>query len=1000
MYVQKKLVKFSIQLFSIIVLGLSMNTFVFAGLSVKSGLTIAQGIGGFAQPAAGTGSWFAMEALGPGGWVYTGIGGITNGKLKLDGTAQFSRAAGVAPQLTEVAGIDNNWTFFGSSGVHGSNGLTAQPGNTVNMSGWYVSWNNVANIDMGQGAVATVTCSDANACGNGATYALDYAANVPTSSANFPGVAYKLHLEGTVFDLNQAPIIKPGTGSNPLITSVTPNGTVTIDLAANVTDPDGDGVDNTSFVISNVSSRAPIITSIGNGVFTYQDTAGTPTTTPDTFTYTVKDNLGKVSNSFTVNVNVVVGNLPPIASPFAINTNKDTAVPADVVAHTVDNDGTVDATTVVTSNLVPRGSTTVDPGTGIVTFTPANGFTGTASFDYTVKDNSGAISNVATVTVNVNAPPVAVNDSASVNRNSSVAIDVTANDTDSDGTIDKTTVVATNGAKGTTSVDPTTGVVTYTPTTASITTDTFTYTVKDDKGLVSNTATVTVNINDAPPVANDDTGSIDIGSSSNIVINVTTNDTDPDGMVDVATVTIGTQPAHGSASADTLGKVTYTPDGSQFIGSDTFTYTVSDNNAVVSNIATVTVSVSNSNAAVLPINATLTIKSATIVNNAAPTEGSGSWFNMEVSPGALTFVAIQGFNQLQLGTVQLGALTAPNIDVPWLFFGNQGIHQTTSKVTVLSDDGHGNITLDFSGWNVAWNNISSIPLNARAHTAGFVDSIAIMTCANDCSIGDTYKLEYSATVPNGDPSGFGNVKYFLHLEGVVSAGKPTYGGGNKIAPHNIDVAVAKTKDANGVTVTLPVKPGSTADAVGNTTGMNLTPADIGIKDPLLNEKDGEECVGGCLDFTVTGVSSDHVDFVFKLNKPMPKGAIFRKLLNGVWGDFDESKGGQIASAKSINGKCQGPDGVFDIGLREGNDCLFMRIIDNGPNDADATKGVIADPSGVLSKGSSNIPPGATSGCSISATPVAIQDRADWLIVGIFLSVLGFMRIRRKPDDVK
>ena len=169
-----------------------------AALITTDTLTINQGANAFAQPADGNGSWFAMEALGPGGWVYTGIGGITGGSLKLDGTSQFSRAAGVAPQLTEVAGIDNAWTFFGSTGVHGSNGLTAQAGNTVNMSGWYVSWNNVASIDMGQGAAATVTCSDAGACGNGANYILNYSANVPATSANFPGVAYKLHLEGKV----------------------------------------------------------------------------------------------------------------------------------------------------------------------------------------------------------------------------------------------------------------------------------------------------------------------------------------------------------------------------------------------------------------------------------------------------------------------------------------------------------------------------------------------------------------------------------------------------------------------------------------------------------------------------------------------------------------------------------------------------------------------------------------------------------------------------------
>ena len=303
----------------------------------------------------------------------------------------------------------------------------------------------------------------------------------------------------------------------------------------------------------------------------------------------------------------------------------------------------------------------------------------------------------------------------------------------------------------------------------------------------------------------------------------------------------------------------------------------------------------------------------------------------------------------------------------------------------------GNVTLALSGWSVAWNNIADIPMLAGAHTEGFVDGVAIITCANDCSADDSYKLEYSARVPEGDPSGFGNVKYFLHLEGIVSLDTPTYGGGDADAPYVVTEIVSV--DENGTVIS--VAPGSTADSVGNTSGINLTAEDIGLKDPKLNVDDGQQCIGGCVDFVVSDLTTGYVDLVVKLNEVMPEGAIYRKLINGVWVTFDESQGDQIASATSIDGACQGPEGVFEIGLRAGNDCLFMRINDNGPNDADSTTGTIADPSGALLAGSPNVPASSTSsGCSISASAVDIRDRADWLILAGFMVMFAIYRRRR------
>jgi Ca2+-binding RTX toxin-like protein len=91
--------------------------------------------------------------------------------------------------------------------------------------------------------------------------------------------------------------------------------------------------------------------------------------------------------------------------------------------------------------------------------------------------------------------PVAGDDSSTTLKSQPRAINVLANDTDSNGTLDATTVtIVDNPAHGTVSVNPTTGVVTYTPTAGYFGPDSFTYTVKDNNGLPSAPATVTLDV--------------------------------------------------------------------------------------------------------------------------------------------------------------------------------------------------------------------------------------------------------------------------------------------------------------------------------------------------------------------------------------------------------------------------------------------------------------------------------------------------------------------------
>jgi hypothetical protein len=105
--------------------------------------------------------------------------------------------------------------------------------------------------------------------------------------------------------------------------------------------------------------------------------------------------------------------------------------------------------------------------------------------------------------VAANVPPVANDDSATTDEDTAVTVNVVANDTDTDGTVDPTTItVITDALSGGTTVNGD-GTIIYTPDTGYIGTDTFTYTVNDNDGATSNEATVLINIIGNPLFSDD-----------------------------------------------------------------------------------------------------------------------------------------------------------------------------------------------------------------------------------------------------------------------------------------------------------------------------------------------------------------------------------------------------------------------------------------------------------------------------------------------------------------
>ena len=199
-------------------------------------------------------------------------------------------------------------------------------------------------------------------------------------------------------------------------------------------------------------------------------------------------------------------NNPPVAENDAATTDEDN--PVTVAAPGVlDNDSdpdvgdTLTMTAVDTSGTVglvnawgTDGSFTYNPN-GQFEYLQAGNST-TDSFTYMVSDGYGG-NDTATVTITVNGvndPPVAVNDSAIIKKDTSVIIDVLSNDSDPDVGDTLTVASVTQGTNG--AVSNNESYVTYTPATGFNGTDSFSYTVSDGNGG-TDTATVSVTVVDA-----------------------------------------------------------------------------------------------------------------------------------------------------------------------------------------------------------------------------------------------------------------------------------------------------------------------------------------------------------------------------------------------------------------------------------------------------------------------------------------------------------------------
>jgi YD repeat-containing protein len=381
-------------------------------------------------------------------------------------------------------------------------------------------------------------------------------------------------------------------------------------------------------------------------------TSAVAQTTTLTYTY---DTLGRVTS-----VTDGAGNTTTYTYDAAGNRTQYVVVVSKVTVHNV----SVNVTENTTNDNIPLSisggtptsvavSTQASHGTatasGItIAYTPAANYLGSDSFQYTATNSAGT-SAPATVSITVLPPPPIANAvSVTVNQNSTnnpVPLNITGGPAAS-------VAVATQASHGTATASGTT--ITYTPTNAYFGPDSFTY-IASNAGGTSAPATVTVTVNQIPPVANTTTVTILENTTKNaIALNVTGGTPTSASVFNV--------PLHGTTNVSG-STITYTPT-SGYIGSDEFTYQVS-NAAGSSQVADVDITV---------------LPPPPIANNVSvsvPANTANSAVPLNITGGTPTSVA--AFTQPSHGAVNIVSNTNMNYTPNNGYFGPDSFEYTASN---------------------------------------------------------------------------------------------------------------------------------------------------------------------------------------------------------------------------------------------------------------------------------------------------------------------------------
>lgn len=351
-------------------------------------------------------------------------------------------------------------------------------------------------------------------------------------------------------------------------------------LVLNDSHPDG-----RSFSLDSQPVRSPDNGSVqlnADGTFIYRGTANFAGN--DSFIYQITDNMGLTAQA-EVNLTITAVNdePQPLDDSYNLISNSSLAVAAPgLLGNDLDPDGDslqVSSTVVTT----PAHGTVQLSSDGAFSYTPEQNYSGEDSFVYQVTDGQGGTAQ-ARVSLRIDMPnsaPIARNDSYQLPEDETLVVNIAsgvlANDSDPDGdSISLESELLSTVQNGQLILAPD-GSFSYIPHQDFFGTDSFSYQIRDEEGLVGQaTVVLTVAAQNDPPVVQD----ADYSTRPNLPLSVAAPGLLAYALdVDDQELSLATQvtsaPAKGSVSLAADGSFTYIANPAAS-GTDSFGFTVVD----------------------------------------------------------------------------------------------------------------------------------------------------------------------------------------------------------------------------------------------------------------------------------------------------------------------------------------------------------------------------------------------------------------------------------------
>jgi uncharacterized protein YhjY with autotransporter beta-barrel domain len=591
--------------------------------AVVSSVSPSSGTSGNAVTISGSGLW-GTSAVSFGSFPATNVS-TSYGSF---GGAQVTATVPNGTGTVVISVVTDAGTYSG-----GSFTFTPPTANPVSASVAFDSSNNAITLNISGNATAVAATAPSHGTARASGTSITYS---PT--ANYTGPDSFTYTVSNAAGTSTAATVTitvspPAVPTVAAASATTPYNTATsINLASAIS-----GLDVTAVNVASAPTHGTV--SVSGEAVTY-----TPSATfyggTDSFTYTAT-NPGGTSSPATVTVTVGAVGVPTVTAK-SVTTPYNTATNVNLAS-------AISGTDITGVNVASNPSHgTVSVSGESITYTPsATFYGGTDSFTYTATNPSGTSSPATiTVTVGATAAPTATAKSVTTPYNTATNINLTSaiSGTDITGVN-----IASNPSHGIVSVSGET--ITYTPSAAFYGgTDTFTYTATNPGGN-SAPATVTVTVTPlSTPVAAVHTVATTVGTPVLIEAAAEANTPAP-----LTGSNIATQPRHGTATANGE-QIVYTP-APGFVGTDTFTYQLSNHfGASTPSVIMVTVTAAG-NAAGLSRTVTTQPGSPVSVNLAG------------IAPGTYVSSALLGLSPASAGNTTLSQPTTLSFTPASTFHG-------------------------------------------------------------------------------------------------------------------------------------------------------------------------------------------------------------------------------------------------------------------------------------------------------------------------------------------